>query len=147
MLADRNAVVGEYGGPLEVISYPLAFHPAHGNFSSPRPPAFLDHVLAIIRDNMSFQNDGTDILKCGYCQAYSNTKRSIRHAPGDLLVTKSIATAALILPEMQQLLASENQMGYLRCWSREKAKGVPSRTSIWPVVTPSLRYSMNGVTA
>ncbi|KFZ22998.1 hypothetical protein V502_02523 [Pseudogymnoascus sp. VKM F-4520 (FW-2644)] len=87
MLADRNVVVREY---------------AYGNFSSPRPPAFLDHVLAIMRDNMSFQNDGADVLKCGYFQAYSGgVKQSIRHAPDDLLVTKGIATAALTLPSAE----------------------------------------------
>ena len=44
MLANRNVVV---------------FIQAPGNFSSPQPPAFLDHVLAIMRDNMSFQTAQT----------------------------------------------------------------------------------------
>lgn len=66
MLANSNVVVREYGGPRELTFYPLAFHPADGNFSSPRPPVFLDHVLVIMRDNMSFQYDSADVLKCGY---------------------------------------------------------------------------------
>ena len=56
--------------------YPLAFHPAYGNFTSPGPPRFLqDHVFAVMKDNMSFQNDGADVLSCDYFQAYSNIKR------------------------------------------------------------------------
>jgi hypothetical protein len=53
--------------------YPLAFHPAHGNFTSPRPPRFLrDHVFAAMKDNMSFQNDSAEVLSCDYFQGYSN---------------------------------------------------------------------------
>jgi hypothetical protein len=52
-----------------------------------------------MKDNMSFQNDGADVLSCDYFQAYSNIKRSIRYNPEDLLVTQGIATAALTLPE------------------------------------------------
>lgn len=67
LLADRNKVLQEFGGPREFTFYALAFHPAYSNFSSPRPPSFLvDNVLAIIRDNISFQNDGADVLSCGY---------------------------------------------------------------------------------
>ena len=102
MLADRNMVAKEYSRPCDLTFYPLAFHPAYRNFSSPEPPAFLtDNLLAILKDNMSFENDGADVLSCGYFQAYSNIKRSIRHAPDDLLVTKGIATAALTLPESE----------------------------------------------
>ena len=102
LLADRNAVVGEFSGSRDFTFYPLAFHPAYGNFSSPRPPSFItDNLLTIIRDNMSFQNDGADVLSCGYFQAYSNIKRNIRHGPDDLLATKGIATAALTLPEAE----------------------------------------------
>jgi hypothetical protein len=102
LLADRNLVAPEYRGTRDFTFYPLAFHPAYGNFSSPRPPAFLnDHVLAVMRDNMSYRNGGTDPLTYGYFQAYSNIKRSIRHGPDDLLVTKGIVTAALALPESE----------------------------------------------
>jgi hypothetical protein len=98
LLADRNLVAHEYGRPRDFTFYPLAFHPAYGNFSSAKPPSFLANgVLAILQDNMSFQNDGGDVLSCGYFQGYSNIKRCIRHQPGDLLVTKGIATAALTL--------------------------------------------------
>jgi len=102
LLADRNVVRREYGssrGASGITFYPIAFHPAHGNFTSPGPPRFLnDHVFAVMKDNMSFQNDGADVLSCNYFQAYTNIKRSIRHNPEDLLVTQGVATAALTLP-------------------------------------------------
>jgi hypothetical protein len=102
LLADRNLVRREYAsarGASGVTFYPMAFHPAYGNFTSPGPPLFLkDHVLSVMRDNMSFQNDGADVLSCEYFQAYSNIKRSIRYNPEDLLVTQGVATAALTLP-------------------------------------------------
>ena len=102
LLADRNKVLGEFQGPRDFTFYPLAFHPAYGNFSSPQPPSFLtDNILAVMKDNMSYQNDGADTLNCGYFQAYSNIKRSIRHGPDDLLATKGIATGALALPETE----------------------------------------------
>ena len=102
LLADRNKVLGEFQGPRDFTFYPLAFHPAYGNFSSPQPPSFLtDNILAVMKDNMSYQNDGADMLSCGYFQAYSNIKRSIRHGPDDLLATKGIATGALALPETE----------------------------------------------
>ena len=79
--------------------YPLAFHPAYGNFTSPGPPRFLqDHVFAVMKDNMSFQNDGADVLSCDYFQAYSNIKRSIRYNLEDLLVTEGVATRRLRCP-------------------------------------------------
>jgi hypothetical protein len=102
LLADRNMVRKEYTsvhGTSGFTFYPMAFHPAYGNFTSACPPAFLkDHVLAIMQDNMSYENDGADVLSCQYFQAYSNIKRSIRYNPEDLLVTQGIATAALTLP-------------------------------------------------
>ena len=100
LLADRNKVLAEFQGPRDFTFYPLAFHPAYGNFSSPQPPSFLtDNILAVMKDNMSYQNDGAETLSCGYFQAYSDIKRSIRHGPDDLLATKGIATGALTLPE------------------------------------------------
>jgi hypothetical protein len=117
LLADRNAVRREYGssrGASGMTFYPIAFHPAYGNFTSPGPPRFLnDHVFAVMKDNMSFQNDGADVLSCNYFQAYTNIKRSIRHNPEDLLVTQGIATAALTLP------ASESQ-GAARIKSKQQ---------------------------
>jgi hypothetical protein len=99
MLADRNAVQRQYGSASGLTFYPMAFHSAYGNFTSAGPPRFLkDHVLAVMKDNMSFQNDGADVLSCDYFQAYSNIKRSLRYNPEDLLVTQGIATAALTLP-------------------------------------------------
>lgn len=54
--------------------YPLGFNTALKNFTSPRPPQFLyDYVIAVMGENMSFQNDGANILWCDYFQAYSNT--------------------------------------------------------------------------
>ena len=77
----------------------MAFHPCYGNVTSSRPPNFLaDRVLTILADNLSYRNNGEEILRGGYFQAYSNVKRVIRHSPDTLLATKGIATAALSLP-------------------------------------------------
>jgi hypothetical protein len=98
LLADRNMVRLEYDLSSAMTFYPMAFHPAYGNFTSAGPPRFLrDHVLSVMEDNMSFQNDGADVLSCKHFQAYSNIKRLIRYNPKDLLVTQGIATAALTL--------------------------------------------------
>lgn len=106
LLADRNMVIREYQGLRDFTFYPLAFHPAHGNFSSPRPPAFLmDNLLAVMQENMSYQHNGASVLKYGYFQGYSNIKRSIRHGPDDLLATKGVATAALTLPNRDGALS------------------------------------------
>lgn len=105
LLSDRNAVQREYqslSGPSGMTFYPMAFHPAYGNFTSPGPPRFLqDHVFAVMKDNMSYENNGSPVLSCDYFQAYSNIKRSVRYNPEDLLVTQGIATAALTLPESE----------------------------------------------
>ena len=99
LLANRNLVLREYQGLRDFTFYPLAFHPAYGNFSSPQPPAFLmDNLLAVMQENMSYQHNGAGVLSYGYFQGYSNIKRSIRHGPDDLLATKGVATAALALP-------------------------------------------------
>jgi hypothetical protein len=101
ILADRNMVAREYSKSRDVTFFPLAFHPAYGNFSSPKPPAFLAPVLAILRDNMSYRNEGADVLSCGFFQGYSNIKRAIRHGPDDLLAAKGMATGALTLPRSE----------------------------------------------
>ncbi|KAL5351019.1 hypothetical protein ACLOAV_004593 [Pseudogymnoascus australis] len=103
LLADRNMVQREYGSSRSTSGmrfYPLAFHPAYGNFTSPGPPRLVqDHFFAVMKDNMSFQNDGPDVLSCDYFQGYSNIKRSIRCNSEDLLVTQGTATVAVTLPE------------------------------------------------
>jgi hypothetical protein len=102
LLADRNIVLREYRSPQEFTFYPLAFHPVYGNFSSPQPPAFLvDNVLAVMRENIRFQNNGADVFRYGYFQGYSDIKSSIRHDPDSLLATKGIATGALTLPRQE----------------------------------------------
>lgn len=107
LLADRNMVLREFQGLRDFTFYPLAFHPAHGNFSSPRPPAFLmDNLLAVMQENMSYQHNGSSVLTYGYFQGYSNIKRSIRHGPDDLLATKGVATAALALPNRDGALSA-----------------------------------------
>lgn len=98
LLADRSRVAGEYGSARDFTFYPLAFHPRYGNFSSGGPPGFLNNLCTIMRDNMSLQNDGVDVLSFGFFQGYSNIKRSIRSRADDLLATRGIATAALTLP-------------------------------------------------
>ena len=98
LLTNHNHIAREFGRVHNFSFFPLAFHPAYSNFSSTYAPAFLtNHVLAIIKDNISFHNGGTDPLSCGHFQGYSNIKRSIRHSPNDLLATKGIATAVLTL--------------------------------------------------
>ncbi|EGU76685.1 hypothetical protein FOXB_12805 [Fusarium oxysporum f. sp. conglutinans Fo5176] len=53
LLADRNRVAGEFHGS-NYTFYPLGFHPAYGNFTSDRPPAFLDSDLfTVMKENMS----------------------------------------------------------------------------------------------
>lgn len=99
LLADRNCLARQYKSPRDYTFFPLGFHPAYGNFSSPEPPAFLaDRLLAIIRDNMGFQNEGADVVSFGFFQAYSNLKRNYRNRPEDLLASKGCATAALTVP-------------------------------------------------
>ncbi|KID81726.1 hypothetical protein MGU_10931 [Metarhizium guizhouense ARSEF 977] len=98
LLADRARVVEAYGNAREFTFYPLPFHQRYGNVTSRRPPEFLNDTYTIMRDNMSFRNDGhDDVLSFPYWQGYSNIKKSIRNRPEDLLATKGIATAALTL--------------------------------------------------
>lgn len=101
LLADRNRVAGEFYGS-NYTFYPLGFHPAYGNFTSDRPPAFLDrNLFTIMKENMSYQNQGADVLSFGFFQGYSNLKRSIRHRPDDLLASHGLATAALTIPSTE----------------------------------------------
>ncbi|KAK0368167.1 hypothetical protein CLIM01_14476 [Colletotrichum limetticola] len=98
LLADRNMLAREFPTGRDFTFYPQAFHPVYGNVSSSRPPMFLDSLFAAMKGNMSHQNEGADVLSFGYFQGYSNTKRSVRHSPHDLLATKGYATAALTVP-------------------------------------------------
>ncbi|OBS15198.1 hypothetical protein FPOA_13940 [Fusarium poae] len=101
LLADRNRVAGEFYGS-NYTFYPLGFHPAYGNFTSDRPPAFLDSDLFnVMKENMSHQNQGADVLSFGFFQGYSNLKRSIRHGPHDLLASHGLATAAFTIPSAE----------------------------------------------
>jgi hypothetical protein len=107
LLADRNMVLREFRAVRDFTFYPLAFHPAYGNFSSAKPPAFLtNNLLAVMQENMSYQHNGANVLNYGYFQGYSNIKRSIRHGPNDLLATKGVATAALALSDRDGSLAA-----------------------------------------
>ncbi|KAL7758392.1 hypothetical protein ACKLNR_012919 [Fusarium oxysporum f. sp. zingiberi] len=66
LLADCNRVAGEFYGS-NYTFYPLGFHPAYGNFTSDRPPAFLDSDLfTVIKENISHQNQGADVLSFGF---------------------------------------------------------------------------------
>src|SRR6478609_2133307 len=94
-------MAGEFYGS-NYTFYPLGFHPAYGNFTSDRPPAFLDSDLfTVMKENMSHQNQGADVLSFGFFQGYSNLKRSIRHGPHDLLASHGLATAALTIPSTE----------------------------------------------
>lgn len=98
LLANRNAIDEQYRRRSDYTFYPMGYHVAFGNFSSSRPPEFLEDRVLIMRENMSYQNGGADPLSFGYFQGYSNIKRSIRHDPSVFLATKGITTAALTLP-------------------------------------------------
>ncbi|KAJ6436869.1 MHYT domain signaling protein [Purpureocillium lavendulum] len=98
LLADRTRVTEAYSNARDCNFFPLAFHQRYGNFSSGGPPEFLTNLCTVMRDNMSLQNDGVDVLSFGFFQGYSNIKRSIRSRADDLLATRGIATAALTLP-------------------------------------------------
>lgn len=99
LLIDRNKLGREYANNRDYTFFPLAFHPAYGNLSSPEPPAFLaNNRLAITRDNMSYENEGADVVQYKHFQAYSNIKRTIRHRADDLLASQGLATGALTLP-------------------------------------------------
>ncbi|OAQ59069.2 hypothetical protein VFPPC_12280 [Pochonia chlamydosporia 170] len=99
LLADRNQLGREYASSKDYSFFPLGFHPAYGNFSSPEPPALPSrNQLAITRDNMSYENEGADVVSFGFFQAYSNIKRQVRHRSGDVLASQGLATAALTIP-------------------------------------------------
>lgn len=52
------------------------------------PLRFLkDYILAVIKDNISFQNNRANVFFCKYFQAYSNIKQFIQYNPEDLFVT------------------------------------------------------------
>ncbi|KAK1841572.1 hypothetical protein CCHR01_15806 [Colletotrichum chrysophilum] len=91
-------VAREYPSRRDYTFYPQAFHPTYGNFSSSRPPAFLDSLYTALRGNISDRNEGVDVLSFGYFQGYSNIKRSVRHSASALLATKGYTIAALIAP-------------------------------------------------
>jgi hypothetical protein len=44
----------------------MGYHVAFGNFSSSRPPEFLEDRVLIMRENMSYQNGGANPLSFGY---------------------------------------------------------------------------------
>ncbi|KAF4469664.1 hypothetical protein FALBO_3433 [Fusarium albosuccineum] len=129
LLADRRKLVEHFGGLRGFTFYPLAFHPRYGNFSSPRPPRFLDDVCLVMRDNMSYRNNGAeDVLSFGYFHAYSNIKRTIRSRPEDLLPARGIATGALTLPPSeasQRAHIRARQQRLLRTLSGEQTPEQP----------------------
>jgi hypothetical protein len=133
LLADRRALVQHFGGLKGFTFYPLAFHPRYGNFSSPRPPPFLDDVCLVMRDNMSYRNSGADdVLSFGQFHAYSSdVKRTIRHRPEDLLPARGIASGALTLPPSeakQRGYICARQQRLLRTLSGEQTPDQPSLT-------------------
>jgi hypothetical protein len=65
LLGDHNTVQQEYrvSGVSGMTFYLLAFYPIYSNFMSPKPLCFLqDHVLAVMKDNMSYQNNRVSVL-------------------------------------------------------------------------------------
>lgn len=102
MLADRNAIAREFSRQRDWVFYPVAFSPIYSNFTSSKPPNFLNqNVLIVMRNNLNVRNEGVDALSCGYFQAYSNVKRSFRYSADDLLAKKSLTTAMLALPDSE----------------------------------------------
>ncbi|KFY99226.1 hypothetical protein V498_00909 [Pseudogymnoascus sp. VKM F-4517 (FW-2822)] len=88
LLADRNMVQREYESSRSTSGmtfYPLAFHPAYESFTSPGPLRFLrDHVSAVMKDNMSFQNDGaTTSTRTATSSSRSGTSRGSPSDAGD----------------------------------------------------------------
>ncbi|KAL6359135.1 hypothetical protein LRP88_09337 [Fusarium phalaenopsidis] len=107
---------------LNYTFYPLGFHPAYGNFTSDRPPAFLDSDLfTVMKENMSHQNQGADVLSFGFFQGYSNLKRSIRHGPHDLLASHGLATAALTIPRRRLSARRGSRTSNSGYWPRVEA--------------------------
>ena len=128
LLGDRNAVQREYGasGASGSIFYPVACHQGCSNFTSPKPPRFLqDYVLAVMKDNMSYQNDGASILSCEYFQGYSGIKPAIRYNPEDLLVTQGTATAALALPVAEARRTAKTKATQLKLLQRLQGSSTP----------------------
>ena len=67
LLADHNYVAREFGRVHNFSFFSLAFHLAYGNFSSTHMPTFLtNHMLAVMKNNMSFRNSGTNPLSYEY---------------------------------------------------------------------------------
>ena len=67
LLADHNCLGREYASANDFTFFPLAFHPAYGNFSSAEPHAFLsENLLAIMKDIMkdimSYLNEGANVV-------------------------------------------------------------------------------------
>lgn len=107
LLANRNVVHQQFVRGQDYLFYPLGFHPSFGNFTSRRPPQFLEDRLLVMQENMSYQNGGMAPLTFGHFQAYSNIKRSIRHDSAALLATKGAATAAVTLPPSEAALCGK----------------------------------------
>ena len=98
LLANCNIVISKYQRLRDYTFYLLAFYLAYRNFLSLQLLAFLiDNVLAVMQENISYQNSSASVLSYRYFQAYSNIKRSIRYRLDNLLATKGIATGALAL--------------------------------------------------
>lgn len=125
LLADRNQVMKEFYGS-NYTFYPLGFHPAYGNFTSDSPPAFLDHNLfTIMKSNMSYQNQGADVLSFGFFQGYSNLKRSFRHREDDLLASQGSATAALTIPAAEAARTAQWRAKQQRLLRRVRGEQTP----------------------
>lgn len=128
LLSDRNAVQREYGasGASGMTFYPMANHSRFGNFTSPQPPRFLNnYVLAVMKENLSFQNGGASVLSCEHFQGYSGIKPAIRYNPEDLLVTQGTATAALTLPVAEAKRTAKAKATQQRLLQRLRGSSTP----------------------
>ena len=67
LLVDHNYIAYEFGKARDFFFFSLAFHLVYSNFLSIYAPTFLtNHVLAIIKNNISFRNGGIDPLSYRY---------------------------------------------------------------------------------
>lgn len=134
MLADRNELAREYYDNKDYTFFPLGFHPAYGNMSSPSPPSFLLYnQLNAMKRRMCEENDGADVVSFGHFQAYnSGLKQSIRDRPDDLLAAQGQATAALTIP-MEEVNKSAiiraRRVKLLRCLNGEATPDNPEAST------------------
>ena len=54
LLANWNVFNRQYARQHDYPFYPMGFHPGFGNFTSRKPPEFLQDRLLVMQENMSY---------------------------------------------------------------------------------------------